>query len=480
MESFVYRFRSTDALLDGFHELEKQEIYFASPRELNDPLEGFKDLFWRGDVIAWSNLLRHYLLCLMQAVLRTLEDETGYEVTPETLPVGMTDEDLHPEVRTVFEAICRRFFEDAELGALPALLAERSSPVRRNELLSLFWLIHFRALTVVYTVLSPEQPIHTMDASLRAQPQRPLRLKESFAACEAVARKAGDKSDVVEAMSTSSVFTISQANFILAYNAANQPEGAAWKVISSTFPEVYVNGLERLLHYDWYTACFVAEPSHAGMWGYYGDGHRGACLKFKTSALKTGRQGVTLRCMVGVRGSAKSGCDSAVYDFRALELHEVQYADRYIEIDFFRALGTLTHRQLAFWFIGPGGAISITGLDLLKESESWREQYWEGFHKTVTTKLKDWQHEREYRITLHSMIADLSRPEARKLQYRFEDLQGIIFGIKTSTQDKFAIIRLLQQKCKETARKDFEIHQAYYSPRNGRMVTVPWNLVKLG
>jgi hypothetical protein len=33
--------------------------------ELNDPLEGFKDLFWKGDVIVWKNLLRHYLLCFM-------------------------------------------------------------------------------------------------------------------------------------------------------------------------------------------------------------------------------------------------------------------------------------------------------------------------------------------------------------------------------------------------------------------------------
>jgi hypothetical protein len=30
-------------------ELEKQEIYCASLAELNDPMEGFKDLIWSGD-----------------------------------------------------------------------------------------------------------------------------------------------------------------------------------------------------------------------------------------------------------------------------------------------------------------------------------------------------------------------------------------------------------------------------------------------
>src|SRR5205814_6675950 len=68
-------------------DLQNQEIYFASALELNDPLEGYKDLFWKGDEIAWKNLLRHYLLCLMQTILRTLEHGPDYRVTAETLPV---------------------------------------------------------------------------------------------------------------------------------------------------------------------------------------------------------------------------------------------------------------------------------------------------------------------------------------------------------------------------------------------------------
>ncbi len=41
----IYRFRTADSLLDRFNELERQEIYFASPTELNDPMEGFKIFF---------------------------------------------------------------------------------------------------------------------------------------------------------------------------------------------------------------------------------------------------------------------------------------------------------------------------------------------------------------------------------------------------------------------------------------------------
>jgi hypothetical protein len=51
MTELLYRFRKTDKLLGEFQELENQEIYFASPEQLNDPLEGFKDLYWKGDDI---------------------------------------------------------------------------------------------------------------------------------------------------------------------------------------------------------------------------------------------------------------------------------------------------------------------------------------------------------------------------------------------------------------------------------------------
>ena len=47
----VYRFRTMDNLLGEHQELKKQEIYFANPEQLNDPMEGLRDIFWRGDKI---------------------------------------------------------------------------------------------------------------------------------------------------------------------------------------------------------------------------------------------------------------------------------------------------------------------------------------------------------------------------------------------------------------------------------------------
>jgi hypothetical protein len=53
----------------GFNELEKQEIFFAAPESLNDPVEGYLDIFWSGDKIVWTNLFKNYLICLMNCHL---------------------------------------------------------------------------------------------------------------------------------------------------------------------------------------------------------------------------------------------------------------------------------------------------------------------------------------------------------------------------------------------------------------------------
>lgn len=73
MDRHLYRFRTADRLLgkDATEtkeavpgELEKLEIYFAPPEQLNDPLEGYKEIYWAGDEIVWANFFRHYLLIL--------------------------------------------------------------------------------------------------------------------------------------------------------------------------------------------------------------------------------------------------------------------------------------------------------------------------------------------------------------------------------------------------------------------------------
>ena len=76
----------------------------------------------------------------------------------------------------------------------------------------------------------------------------------------------------------------------------------------------------------------------------YGDSHRGVCLKFKTTNLPGGESALVLRQV-----NAIDGTDTFKYDYSP-QPFQVLYADRYPEIDFFRSVGTLIPRQLAFGF----------------------------------------------------------------------------------------------------------------------------------
>ena len=57
----------------------------------------------------------------------------------------------------------------------------------------------------------------------------------------------------------------------------------------------------------------------------------------------------------------------------------------------------------------------------------------------------------------------------RKLTYDFDSLKGIIFGMRTSTEDKLKIIQIIEEKkkCPENNQADFKFFEAYYSSKDG-------------
>jgi hypothetical protein len=72
----------------------------------------------------------------------------------------------------------------------------------------------------------------------------------------------------------------------------------------------------------------------------------------------------------------------------------------------------------------------------------------------------------------------LQSRDSRKLKYAFNDLDGIIFGIKTSMEDKLKIIKIIESKCRKENRKDFKFYQAYYSKQKGIIDHAEMTLLK--
>lgn len=150
----MYRFRPVHAVLDKYEELAKQEIYFSPPEELNDLIEGYKDVFWSGDQILWRNLLRHYLLCLLQTISSCLILGPEFEHADlKNIIFSAYDNLPDAPVRTIYRQACDRFFADPNIPQLVDALAKRTAPLRRDELAHTLRVIHPFALSVMMKAL---------------------------------------------------------------------------------------------------------------------------------------------------------------------------------------------------------------------------------------------------------------------------------------------------------------------------------------
>ncbi len=139
-----YRFRSTKYILgEKYQELKNQNIYFAPPTDLNDPMEGFKDIFWSGDNVVWRNLFKHYMLCLINSACLALIDTTTFDAKLLDNIVFAVPEDLpDADIRFVYQEACQDFFYRSALHHLLRYLSKHKRKIRKEELISYIRSIH--------------------------------------------------------------------------------------------------------------------------------------------------------------------------------------------------------------------------------------------------------------------------------------------------------------------------------------------------
>ena len=233
------------------------------------------------------------------------------------------------------------------------------------------------------------------------------------------------------------------------------------------FPRLYVERLDKLLYPEWYAACFSKSFHNSSMWSHYGDGHKGVCLIFHTSDTTNGS---SLDIYRPPRNRVNSGGRSKeVREHSSMQLSDISHSARPVTIDFFRNIGVLPLPSLMrLWYTDEGGNVSgcADHFSTNNGEDSWRERHWEDFLSDITSKSNDWEYEQESRLILNGLL-DLALDKRRRtLSYQFESLTGIIFGIRTSDEDKVRIIDIIQRKCLESERTDFGFFQAYYSPNH--------------
>lgn len=436
MDNSIYRFRSIDKVLSsndlgipdkGLDELRNQQIYFSSLHELNDPMEGYKEIYWEGDEVVWKNLLKHYLMCLESAYTTLFIGGDWRKLSNKDLPIfGKTDQFPSSDISS---SICDLFFSNEVISKLPKLLSKRKSPVRRNEILYYLSTLNHLAINCIKTIFD-KKVCSSEELLLNKNIGQFLFTEDYFSNLEHIEQKYKNNLNGIDTISSIALNINAQLMLITQYN--NRDKIGHNQKFLINFPEHYLKRIEDLLYPDFKIACFSSSYKNASMWSHYAGNHEGICFQFKKDC----------------------------YEF-----HEIEYNKNFPEINFFQSLGNLSvSRMMDTWFRGEDQLRSrhISILEKEKE-EKWRHDYWNRGYKILRTKTTDWKHENELRVIRYSTIGENISLD----NYDFKNLEGIIFGINTKIEHKIKIIEIIEEKCKKTSRKDFKFYQAAYCKMDG-------------
>jgi len=463
LENVVFRYRSIDALLGEREELERQTIYFAPPEYLNDPMEGLRRVYWRGDRITWRNLLRHYIICMHNRFFEALLTEDAERLTPNTIAIFQSlDNFPTPEAKSLCEA-CIVAVETGDLhAALLDLLANAERNISFLELQQLLRTVHIDWLVAVHMVFAKRNLVPPTEEKT----PDPSGLVNALRILQTIIPQVQDQ---LSAIGVDVIHEVQQhMGEQMTLLSATQHVDVLKPKRESLFFEFtseYLNSLSKLVYPPWYVACFSTRHDNAAMWGYYAGNHRGCCLVFRKQQAD---DGVKLR-LKGPNGYGSGGIFRSNQD---MLLDPVRYTAHEQRIEFFTNIGRLPLATiLRNWFRDDNGNTSPLAGHLNEErQEAWRNGYWENFAPPLLHKLPDWQHEEELRIVISDNLGVHDSHEGRTFTYDYDTLDGIIFGINTSLSDKVRIMRIVDKKLESrTVTEPFKFFQARYDARSGRI-----------
>lgn len=462
----IYQFRSMDNLIHKYSELEDQELVLSSPRYLNDPLEGYQDVFWKGDEVLWENLLRNYLLNLLWAAYNSaiFDYETLDEITQQ--PILAPDDLPTDEFRQLFDSVCQSFFDKRGFGGISSSLASLPKPLKRKGLQFVLSEIQNSALSSIFETLRNSENIPDMwpEVTNSTDPDTVIERLDILSAAMA------DGAEAEWLESIASHFGPLKSHAFLQrvlQTGVEELELQNKKAIflSESFPGRYVKEIcDSLIHTNWHTLSFAKECTSPSMWSAYADEHRGAALMFHTDSQSDGSWSkLDVEGRIGWQGSEPR------YGQISAPLYAVEYESPPPEVDFFRFLGTLPRPKLmSAWHSSPGGETSPMVDEILRDVDAWRENLWDHFHSKTTTKLEQWKHEQEIRMVLPDLSG--SDDSIRKVNYDSSQLAGVIFGLRTKLEDRYEVMRILHEGTEDGQSPPVEFYEMVFDGTNFKKV----------
>jgi hypothetical protein len=453
----LYRFRSIDKLLgDEYLELENQTIYFSPPEHLNDPVEGLRDIYFSGDLVLWRNLFKNYISCLLKFTFNYLCYGEKKNVK-DNFDIFANEDDIHAGLKPSLSLALDGFFKDDGVKQFLDNVVKYRGDVSRLELMCYLSIMHPIALEFVILAFKTDGIINLSEFNGVDSDNAKALSEEYFNIFNNTIVKQGRQA-------IDDYFVFNETFLMQQYLAIEYDSGILQenrKALNQTFPSLYMNSIEKLMYPHWFTACFMSKATNSSVWGNYGCNHSGVCLIFNTE-----HDGINGHYLSLTDVQVGYGDNGPIIGDAKLKFYEVTYSHKQKPLNFFDSLGRLPIPKFnKQWLVDMEGCQS--SLRVSFDSE-WRNKYWCDFYSAITQKTKDWEYENEHRLIINDMLSDHDASGVT-LKYDFRSLKGIIFGIRTSSDEKLKIMKIIKRKMHENNRDNFEFYQAYYCLNTGEI-----------
>ncbi len=468
---YIYRYRSIDKLFK-YKELENLEIYFSKPSELNDKMEEYMNIVWKGDEIAFQCMLKHYIYSLYHLYAIASIINSSEKLDRNNLPIFLSYESLsYPEMETLFKDIFDEFFSSSEIARIPKIMSESQKTFNQDEIGFILKSIHLYAYLVINTLV--KKHIYQNDllkSKEYATIYNHLKTTAHYTELLKIITNSKDKEKIALLMNFSE-YTHKEIKKALHIKFFDKNKYNI-ELLTFDFTELYIQQLKRLLYDEHYIACFTNSFNNKLMWGHYANGGNGVCLKYKTKT-KNLKNNIDLYISNGISFGLKETI--ATKNYVSYEIHKVNYSDNYPEIDFFNSLGCIPMSVIdGFWLCNYDKTKFSKCIENYKNMDCWRTEYHKKAVEYICTKSKEWDYEEEYRVFTRDTFSLFTNDEDRKAKYKFEDLEAIIFGQKVSDKDKNKIIQIINRHCENTNREDFKFYDLYYSTMTKQLELKPY------
>lgn len=429
----MYRLRNLNNILGDHKELEKQTIFLADTDSLNDPLESYIKYYWQGDKIIWDNFFRHYILCLDTTIVLYQFAPDKMEDTKNDIPVHLMFSEQTDVYKEIIQRIFLNFKNDILMQNLIShLLDNYTKKIYKDNLYDILNLIEPYIQWYIIKEKNNNKIKEEILYNIKNKLDKNLQdiLKKEDCSLETILK-------CTTALRQTSIY----------FNKFNLND----------FNLKYIQALRKLSSCKIYIACFSEECSNVALWGYYANNHTGVCLKFKDFIKDNGNLYLKL----------KNPINNEIRDYK---LNKVIYKPNDKEVNFFTNIGVLPMGILTNnWYYDENHNSSEYFLQMRGDKgilDEWRKKYWDNIDNCICYKLSDWKNEKECRISLVDTFHRFKDENSRVFNYDFNDLEAIIFGMRTPIKERMKIINIIRKKCKENNRDSFDFYEMKYNDVN--------------